>query len=49
VTDERKKLWETCIVQSAMKIGDSKSVEDIQWAIRLLEISISSMRKELKI
>ena len=49
MTDERKKLWETCIVQSAMKIGSSKSVEDIQWAIRMLEISISSMKEELKI
>jgi hypothetical protein len=49
MTDERKRLWEKCIVQSAMKIGDSKSIEDIEWAIRLLEISITNMKEELKI
>jgi len=48
MTSDRKNLWVTRIVQSAMEIEDSKTNKDIELAITMIEIAISCIKAEMQ-
>ena len=46
--NKRKQEWARCIVTSAMEIGKSADNKSMEWPIKVLQMSIDKLKREIK-